>query len=75
MRKGLDCAMTVKFGDWGAPGAVEVYCLSPKGVTLNGRPLGDAVDYKFNAISNRLSIPFAGVAAISISGPQSLFAR
>ncbi len=65
----------VNLGDLGASGTVEVYCRSVVQVVRNGKTLQEPADYSYDALKQRLSIPFQGSSStqLVITGARSLF--
>jgi len=68
-----DDALTIQFGALGAEGVVEVYCGKAKQVARNGTKLREGADYRYDAQTQRLTVPFTDSAKVVIKGGRSLF--
>jgi alpha-D-xyloside xylohydrolase len=67
--------VTIQFGDLGEEGVLEVYCRKAKDVVKNGVKLRAGSDYRYEAETQKLTIPFKGVAKVELLGTASVFAR
>jgi alpha-glucosidase (family GH31 glycosyl hydrolase) len=67
--------VTIQFGDLGEEGVLEVYCRKAKDVVKNGVKLRAGSDYRYEAGTQKLTIPFKGVAKVELVGTASVFAR
>jgi alpha-glucosidase (family GH31 glycosyl hydrolase) len=65
--------LTVKFGDLGVNGTLEIYCGKPEGVTRNGKALQSGADFQYDVQTQKLSVPFQGATTLAINGAGSLF--
>ena len=65
--------ITVEFGDLGAGGNLAVYCRKVRGVTKDGKTLGEGSDYRYDPQTQKLTVPFTGPASLLIKGADGLF--
>lgn len=64
--------MTVKFGNLGIAGDVEVYCRSYFSVTRGGTLLTKGTHFQWSAADNVLTIPHSGATTLVIKGIEGL---
>jgi alpha-D-xyloside xylohydrolase len=71
----LNGGMTIEFGDLGMDGALEIYCQKVKEVTMNGTKLHAGRGYSYDAVAQKLTIPFHGTGTVELKGATSVFAQ
>jgi len=65
--------ITIAFEDLGVNGALEVYCRRVTAVRRNGSTLREGADYQYDALAQKLTVPFQGVTTLEVTGAESLF--
>jgi alpha-D-xyloside xylohydrolase len=65
--------LTIKFGDLGTDGKLEVYCSGSSGVTRNGVTLTSGTDFTYDAAKKLLTVSYSGATTIAIAGTGSIF--
>jgi alpha-D-xyloside xylohydrolase len=66
--------LAIQFGELGAEGGLEVYCLRPSAVTKNGTKLREGSGFTYDAQLHKLTVPFKGATKMTFQGARSLFA-
>jgi len=65
--------LTIKFGDLGTDGKLEVYCSGSSGVTRNGVTLTSGTDFTYDAAKKLLTVSYSGATTLEIAGTGSIF--
>ena len=65
--------LTVKFGDLGTDGKLEVYCNGSSSVVRNGVTLTSGTDFTYDATKKLLTVSFSGATTLEVSGTASIF--
>jgi alpha-glucosidase (family GH31 glycosyl hydrolase) len=65
--------LTVKFGDLGTDGKLEVYCSGSSGVMRNGVTLTSGTDFTYDAAKKLLTVSYSGATTLEIAGTGSIF--
>jgi len=67
--------LAIEFGELGIPGTLEIYCKGAKEIVAGeGRKLREGRDYKDDARTQKLTVPFAGATKLKVKGAVSIFA-
>jgi len=65
--------LLIDFGELGANGTVEVHCRKLTQVRMNGKTLRADSDYRFDARSGTLTVPFQGPTHLEVGGAELYF--
>jgi alpha-glucosidase (family GH31 glycosyl hydrolase) len=65
--------LTIKFGDLGTDGKLEVYCSGSSGVVRNGVTLTSGTDFTYDAAKKLLTVSYSGATTLEIAGTASIF--
>ena len=65
--------VTIKFGDLGTDGKLEVYCSGCSGVARNGVALTSGTDFTYDAAKKLLTVSYSGATTLAIAGSGSIF--
>jgi len=65
--------VTIKFGDLGTDGKLEVYCNGNSGVVRNGVTLTSGTDFTYDAAKKLLTVSYSGATTLAIAGTASIF--
>ena len=65
--------LTIKFGDLGTDGKLEVYCSGSSGVARNGVTLTSGTDFTYDAAKKLLTVSYSGATTLEIAGTASIF--
>jgi alpha-glucosidase (family GH31 glycosyl hydrolase) len=64
----------ISFPDLAVNGDLEIYCQNATRVVRNGVALHPGSDYKYDASSHKLTVPFQGATTLALEGARSVFA-
>ena len=65
--------LTIKFGDLGTDGKLEVHCNGSSGVVRNGVALTSGTDFTYDAAKKLLTVSYSGATTLEIAGAASIF--